>query len=256
MNIILAILGILIFWVIPLHFMDKADKSMRKSAKGQFKYFFGNIFYAFGKMNMKLGRKIAETKIEQQLRKANEVILYYSRMIFFAYFFDSYHDKDRTIRYLRSHIDLNQVKSALDVLGFPYKYWEQAAIKLYYWGIIVALSRNKIGRNRYYSDIKYIRNDKKIRSDMINAVYTYGYDTEKICTDLIQEALEYFNISASEWIEYGDAVINMKNIDFDADILNIAKFNSLDIWGENDYIELVEFRDFQSHDYKNWDTLH
>ena len=131
----------------------------------------------------------------------------------------------------------------------------QTATKLYYWGIIVTMSRDKRGRNRYYQDIKYIRNDKHKRSNIINSVYIYGCDTERICTVLIKEALEYFNISESDWIEYGDAVINMKNIDFDPNIQHIGNFNPLDIWHENDSIELVRYRDFKSNDYKNWDTL-
>lgn len=117
------------------------------------------------------------------------------------------------------------------------------------------MSRDKRGRNRYYQDIKYIRNDKQNRSNIINSVYIYGYDTERICTVLIKEALEYFNISESDWIEYGDAVINMKNIDFDPNIQHIGNFNPLDIWLENDSIELVRYRDFKSNDYKKSDTV-
>lgn len=255
MNVILVILALLAFVVIPLQFYDVAEKSMRKSVKGQLKYFMGNIFYSFGKLNMKFGRKLAETKKERDIRMANEIIKQYNYMLFFSYFFDSYHNKDKTIRYLRKSIDLHQVKSALDVLGLSYECWEQTATKLYYWGIIVTMSRDKRGRNRYYQDIKYIRNDKQNRSNIINSVYIYGYDTERICTVLIKEALEYFNISESDWIEYGDAVINMKNIDFDPNIQHIGNFNPLDIWLENDSIELVRYRDFKSNDYKKSDTV-
>ena len=255
MIVILVILAFLAFFVIPLHFYDKAEKSMRKSVKGQLKYFLGNIFYSLGKLYMKFGRKLAETKKEREIRMANEIIKQYNYMLFFSYFFDVYHDKDETIRYLRKSIDLHQVKSALDVLGLSYKCWEQTATKLYYWGIIVTMSRDKRGRNRYYQDIKYIRNDKQKRSNIINSVYIYGYDTERICTVLIKEALEYFNISESDWIEYGDAVINMKNIDFDPNIQHIGNFNPLDIWLENDSIELVRYRDFKSNDYKKSDTV-
>lgn len=254
MNAIFVLLGILVLVVIPIHFLDKAEKSMRRSAKGKLKYFIGNIFYSFGKLNMKAGRRIAETKKERDIWKANALITLYNRVLFFSYFFDSYHDKDKTIRRLRKVIDINQLKPALNILGLSYDCWEQVATKLYFWGIIVSLSRNKRGRNRYYQDVEYIRNDKKNRSDIINSVYIFGYDTEKICTILIKEALEYFSIPESEWIEYGDAVINMKNIDFGIDMHYLGNFNPLEIWEANDPIKLIHYRDFQSHDYKNWDT--
>lgn len=89
MNVILVILALLAFVVIPLQFYDVAEKSMRKSVKGQLKYFMGNIFYSFGKLNMKFGRKLAETKKERDIRMANEIIKQYNYMLFFSYFFDS-----------------------------------------------------------------------------------------------------------------------------------------------------------------------
>ena len=83
MNVILVILALLAFVVIPLQFYDVAEKSMRKSVKGQLKYFMGNIFYSFGKLNMKFGRKLAETKKEREIRMANEIIKQYNYMLFF-----------------------------------------------------------------------------------------------------------------------------------------------------------------------------
>ena len=82
MNVILGILALLAI-VIPLQFYDVAEKSMRKSVKGQLKYFLGNIFYSFGKLNMKFGRKLAETKKEREIRMANEIIKQYNYMLFF-----------------------------------------------------------------------------------------------------------------------------------------------------------------------------
>lgn len=255
MNAFLGIFVFLLLVVVPIHFLDKAERSMRRSVKGQFKYFIGNIFYKYGKMNMKIGRSIAEKKTERKIREAHEIIYKYNHMLFFSYFFDGYYDKEKTIKFLRKYINLCEVKSALDVLELSYKCWEQVARKLYYWGIIMTLSRDRRGQNRYYQDVKYIRNDKKYRSNMINSVYIFGYDTEKICTVLIKDALEYFKISENDWIEYGDAVINMNNIDFDEDIQYIGDFNPLDIWGDNDSIKLVLYRDFKSNDYKDWNTM-
>lgn len=83
MIVILVILAFLAFFVIPLHFYDKAEKSMRKSVKGQLKYFLGNIFYSLGKLYMKFGRKLAETKKEREIRMANEIIKQYNYMLFF-----------------------------------------------------------------------------------------------------------------------------------------------------------------------------
>jgi hypothetical protein len=214
---------------------------MRRSAKGQFKYSVGNLFYSFGKMNMKLGRRIAETKKERKLREAHNVITRYNSMLFFAYFRDFYnYDKDRTIKFLRERIDINQVKSALDILELSYTYWEQVASKLYYWGIIVKLSRYKIEHKQY---IEYTRNSKENRLHCINS------------DKLIKEALDYFNISEYDWIEYGDAVISMNDIDFANDIRHIADLNQFNMWGSNDSIELIQYRDYKSNDYKDWKTL-
>lgn len=247
-NIYFGLLIILVFWVIPLYFIITGENSGRISAKGRYKFSFGALFYHFGEMNMKLGRRIAETKKEREIRKAHELINRYNYMLFFSYSVDSYHDKDKTIKNLREWIDIDQVKSALDILELSYECWEQVATNLYYWGIIVTLSRTK----SYYQDIKYLRNDKKIRSDIINSVYIFGYNTEKMSTDLIKEALEYFNISESDWIEYGDAVINMKNFDFAEGIqyiVNFDDFNPYSRWYEKDYVWLLQYRDLKSNDY-------
>ena len=83
MNAVLEILALLAIVVIPLHFYDKTEKSMRKSVKGQLKYFLGNIFYSLGKLYMKFGRKLAETKKEREIRIANEIIKQYNYMLFF-----------------------------------------------------------------------------------------------------------------------------------------------------------------------------
>lgn len=249
LDLIYSIIGILIFIIIPIYLSEIGERSMRKSIKNQAKCILGNIFFTFGKMNMRFGRKIAETKKEQQLREANKVISDYNHMIYFAYFFDSYHDKENTTKQLREYINLNLVKSSLEILDLSYERWIQAAYKLYYWGIIVSLSRIKIGYNRYYQDVKYIRNDIVNRSNIINSEYKYQHVRGTI---LIKEALEFFNIPENEWIEYGDAVVNMKNIDFDTDIIYIAHFNPLDIWQDNiNTVELVQYRDFQSNDYKS-----
>ena len=91
---------------------------------------------------------------------------------------------------------------------------------------------------------------------MIDSIISpYKTSELSLAKENIKEALEYFNISESDWIEYGDAVINMKNIDFDPNIQHIGNLNPLDIWLENDSIELVRYRDFKSNDYKKSDTI-
>jgi hypothetical protein len=240
MDEFLGIFGFYISLAIVIYCYDRAEASMRKSFKGQFKYILGNVFYSFGKMHMKLGRRIAETKREREIRMAHDVLERYNNMIFFAYFDNSYgYNKEKTNESLRKRIDLDEVNSALDILGRSYEWWEQVETKLYYWGILVSLSRYKID---YRQNIKYIRSSKQNRLDSINSV------------SLVKEALQYFNISENDWIEYGDAVVIMKNIDCGTDIQYIAQFVLLNTSDYNDSIELVQYRDLQSNDYKNWDT--
>lgn len=251
---VLSILGLIT--LILIYFFEVAgEKTRRKSIKGKLKYLLGNVFYSFGKLNMKVGRWIAETKKEQEIRKAIELLTQYNQLLFFSYFPDGYTDKDRAIRHLHKWIDITKLKTALNLLDLSYERWQQVATKLYYWGIIVVLSRNEVGS--YYSPKKaYVRNAKDHRADIINSkfysVYKFGQDIEKVRTTLIKEALEYFGINEIEWIEYGDAVINMGNIDYEKDdrYLGNFNFNHLKRWEESEPISLMRYIDYQTEDEK------
>lgn len=93
-------------------------------------------------------------------------------------------------------------KSALEDLGLSEVRWSKIALMIFYIGTIRKLSRNS---SDYSNKLK-----KHVREDMVS-----NWPKESLLKDYIEalkKALNFFNIRIDEWVEYGDAVIEMYDL--------------------------------------------
>ena len=97
----------------------------------------------------------------------------------------------------------DNLKQALNVIGMSEKEWNKLALSVLYVGIIRELSRDSFDN--------YRRITKQIREDMVNQ---WAKDSAlKSYIEMLYNALTYFKVSVEDWVNYGDAVIEMYNLD-------------------------------------------
>lgn len=98
-----------------------------------------------------------------------------------------------------SYVDDNVAKH-LSVLGLSEQRWKQIAYDVFCIGVIQFESRDN-NRSR--------KNSKEDRERTLNSNYD---DSNKSIKNVLKDCLSHFQIPESEWIEYGDAVLEMHNI--------------------------------------------
>ncbi len=110
----------------------------------------------------------------------------------------------------------DNLKNALDTLNVSEQIWKQVAEKLFHIGVI---------RKMAYWDRRFYKQkcDKIRRKEIVYDDYNLpnGNFLEKEDSDYLRGALNYFNIPYQEWIEYGDIVIDMHNLEDD---INLKKY--------------------------------
>ena len=99
-----------------------------------------------------------------------------------------------------SYVDDNVAKH-LSVLGLSEQRWKQIAYDVFCIGVIQFESRDNLNRSR--------KNSKEDRKRTLNSKYD---DSSKSRKNVLKDCLSHFQIHESEWIEYGDAVLEMHNI--------------------------------------------
>lgn len=99
-----------------------------------------------------------------------------------------------------SYVDDNVAKH-LSVLGLSEQRWKQIAYDVFCIGVIQFESRDNLNRSR--------KNSKEDRERTLNSKYD---DTSKSTKNVLKDCLSHFHIHESEWVEYGDTVLDMHNI--------------------------------------------
>ena len=124
-----------------------------------------------------------------------------------------YSDKNGIVRILT--ID-ESLRLALKELGLTEERWEKLAIKIFYIGVIRKESRDSLDYTK--------KKDKYLREHMI----TSWLDGDlKYISDTLKEALSYFGIEMSEWIKYGDTVIEMYDLQNSPDMREFGYINAI-----------------------------
>lgn len=114
-----------------------------------------------------------------------------------------YRSNDRSEEYMEKLLTVDDsYRSALEDLGLSEERWHKIALMIFYIGTIRILSRNSSD----YSQKK----TKHYREHMINSWSTDSLMKTKL--ESLIKALNYFNIRIDEWLEYGDAVVEMYDL--------------------------------------------
>lgn len=93
-------------------------------------------------------------------------------------------------------------RDALKTMGLAEDIWKKMAKDLFYLGIIHYLSKTGIGQKE--------NTTKSYREHMFSTWPTDPFFKDNI--SLLKEALDNFNIPYSEWIDYGDVVVQMHSL--------------------------------------------
>ena len=196
-NLIIFIGVIILLIIIMLAEGSKKETKREKIAEAT-----ANLTcYTAGKFSG-LVESVLEPADKKKLRLAREALAMRNRLL---YRFKYYSDKDSLNRLLT--VD-DSFKESLDIIGLSEDRWKKIGLHLFYVGVIRDLSRE---RNDYSK-----KNSEYSRQYIID---TYGDDSFlKDYVNTLKEALSYFHISEKEWIKYGDAVVEMYNLNDNKDI--------------------------------------
>ena len=187
---------IIIFLVIAFFIYLMAQDSNKKTTKERYGDAVGQLATLIADTVGGIARSITESSDSKALRIAREELALRNGDIYrwsTHYFFG---DQEKLFV-----VDDN-FRNNLNVLHLSEDAWKMMAKEIFYIGIIRLQSRE----SHDYSSKK----SKHIREDMMTSWSNNNSLKELI--DLIKEALDYFHIPYSEWIEYGDVVIEMHNL--------------------------------------------
>lgn len=135
---------------------------------------------------------ITESADKKELRLAKEKLAIRHGSL---YRYKYYSDKIRKEKLLT--IDDN-FKNTLDSIGLSEERWNKLALMIFYIGTIRKLSRD--------------RSDYSKRLPKHKREYMFSSKFFKDDEMVIKEALTFFKIRVEEWLEYGDAVIEMHDL--------------------------------------------
>ena len=143
-----------------------------------------------------VARSIAEPKDKKIIREATEALASRNGLI--------YRCDHPSADYKDKMFEVNDsFRKSLEVLGLTEDEWKnKVAIKLFYIGQIKMLSRSS-------SDYS-VKKDVHLRQNMMS---TWKSDSIlKKYIVILEDALSYYGIPEEEWVQYGDAVIEMHNL--------------------------------------------
>lgn len=201
METVIIILGIIIFFVYLL-----AQDSKKESKKERYGEAVGQLASMASDSIASVAHSLTEPADKKKIRLAKEELADRNGQL---YRFDWYSNTD----YLKSKFIVDErLKQALSTLGLSEERWLQIAKKLFYIGVLKKESRE----HEDYSK----KNSKSMREHMLT---DWASDPILRYTAIyLNEAFDYFNIKESEWIEYGDAVVGMYNLEDDKDLVEFG----------------------------------
>lgn len=186
------VIGVIVLLIIYLLAQD-SRKETKKERYGE----------AVGELSQMVANKISSTAYsvtepadKKKLRLAKEELASRHGSLYRS---TDYSDKMHKEKLLT--ID-NSFKNALGVIGISEERWNKLALMIYYLGTIRKLSRDS-------SD--YSKKLPRYHREYMLSIWSAD-DFFKNYIETLIEALNFFNIKVEEWLEYGDAVIEMHDL--------------------------------------------
>lgn len=197
METVIVIVAI-VFFVIYLFAQD----SKKETTREKYGEAIGQVAHSAASTIAGIAHNIAEPANQKEIRLAREALAYRNGQLFR---FEYYSEKER----IKELLDVDEsFEKSLNLLGLSAERWKKIGKHMFYVGVIKYLSRE------HYDYTK--KNQDFIRKRILNE---WGKDPHmKDYPDTLRKALGYFNISEEEWIKYGDAVIDMYNINDNKDV--------------------------------------
>lgn len=205
--IIIGAIATLIIYLVILHYYDKFDEedaiprlidAISCSSESLVEHIAKEYSYIF------------ESKAEHELRVAKIMVARRTKVLYLNAIHNN--DPDSKSRLIEVSGNFNH---ALEILGLSVERWEKMANEILYLGII-----------KYYSGAPGVYKDnikKENRQGFIE--YINREENLRFYNQFI-EALQYFNISNEDWIQYGEEIIQVYNIKRNTDI---EQYGFLDI---------------------------
>ena len=173
-----------------------AQDSKKTTTKERYGEAIGELAHMTADKISGIAHSITEPADKKKIRLAKKELAYRNGCL---YRYEWYTDKEYLNRLLT--VD-DKFKSSLNVLGLSEERWHVIAHKLLYIGVIRVSSRDSSDYTK--------KTPKFIRERMVNEWSKNKTLKENI--DMLHTALNYFNIKVEEWIEYGDAVVEMYDL--------------------------------------------
>lgn len=201
--VILAVVFLIIFFL--------AQDSKKESTKEKYGEAVGQLAYKTADMVSSAAIRITEPKEKKEKRLAKECLAEHNSAL--------YRCQSYSGNILEKKLEVNDaLRSSLGKLGLSEEKWKLLGRKLFYIGLIKKASRNSWN----YLE----KNTDYIRDDIINK-WILNDDFLKWESYYLREALSFFGIDMNEWIKYGDAVVEMYNLEDDEDIKNYGVITSI-----------------------------
>lgn len=204
-----TIIGVIITIAIIIYFLAQNSKKNTKQEK------YGEAVSELAQMTADkisgVAYSITEPANKKKIRLANEVLASRHGRLYRTKSYWDENNKDRLLK-----ID-NYLKNALDVLELSEEKWYKLGLMFYHIGAIRKLSRSSLDYSKKLpkSDRKHMLTDWReddLLKEQINA---------------LEQALAFFDIRTVDWVEYGDAVIEMYNLFEHSDIKRYGFINSI-----------------------------
>lgn len=179
-----------------------AQDSNKETKRERYGDAIGKIAHSTADTISGIAHDIAEPADKKKIRLAEEDLAKRNGML---YRFNDYGNKE----YLKELFEVDEsFKKSLDTLGLSEERWKKVGKHLFFVGVIRFFSRDHFDYSK--------KNEERTRYNILNK-----WGTEPLLKDntqILREALSYFNIPEDEWIQYGDTVIDMHNINDNRDI--------------------------------------
>lgn len=188
MEIIVITLLCLVFVIIHIY----ASESKKETRKER----YGEAIGLFAQNTADTIKNVAYNVTLSEKNRQKEII---RKKLIRLYGYEHYSDREYMDKLLT--VDDN-LKRALNVISMSEKEWNKLALSVLYVGVIRNLSRDSFDNSKKIT--------KQIREYMANQ---WAKDSVlKSYIEMLDNALIYFKVSIEDWVNYGDAVIEMYNL--------------------------------------------
>lgn len=203
------VITIIVIVFLIIYFL--AQNSKKETTKEQYGEAVGKLSQMVADKISSTAFSITEPEDKKKLRLAREILASKHSSL---YRFEYYSNK----KYIEQLLTVDDYfKSALDTLGLSEERWKKIALMIFYIGTIRKLSRDSSDYSKKLP--KHYR--EHMLSDWTTGVSLKDY------IETLKKALDFFNIRIEEWVDYGDAVIEMHDLYNNPDINEFGLISSI-----------------------------